>query len=367
MTLSVALAASCSDDEDATGSGNSGGSTQAAGGAGPTTGGAGPTTTTSAAGGAGGTPFTGPGTCADPIPISVGDTMVMADSAGAPNEHDATCALAFADVTGPELVFTFTPDFDGTVEVTADGSAAAFDLAVSIRKACDDTGASACCAPTGAAGCAADGDIETCVCAIDSYCCDTDWDGVCAAIAGDECTDTCAEIACADIEIEDTAEVTGAQVANGTPYFIHVDGFDGASGAFSLSLTQVPNETVCDDLEDQDYDDLYDCKDPSDCTCTPGAGVVGSACTANGDCASVADNDPLCLSEALFGETAGYCSEWCDLGTDDCPAGSICASLSLPPFGACLETCAMDTDCARNGEGYTCQDIGLASMVCLTP
>jgi hypothetical protein len=36
-----------------------------------------------------------------------------------------------------------------------------------------------CCAPTGAPGCS-DPSVESCVCASDSYCCDTEWDDICA-------------------------------------------------------------------------------------------------------------------------------------------------------------------------------------------
>ncbi|MEX1367618.1 MAG: hypothetical protein AB1Z98_31100 [Nannocystaceae bacterium] len=48
-----------------------------------------------------------------------------------------------------------------------------------------------CCSPSMAPGCSGDPPIEDCVCALDPYCCDTEWDGICVAEAQYECMSDC--------------------------------------------------------------------------------------------------------------------------------------------------------------------------------
>lgn len=48
----------------------------------------------------------------------------------------------------------------------------------------------------------------------------------------------------------------------------------------------------------------------------------------------------------------GYCSEFCDLMTDDCAAGALCVDAGLPSGnGICLDECVSHADCRS---GYYC-------------
>jgi hypothetical protein len=125
------------------------------------------------------------------------------------------------------------------------------------------------------------------------------------------------------------------------------------------------NETLCDNFQDDDFDNLIDCEDPTDCqalaVCQPGAGPVGSPCLSPNAC-SANDNDPLCMSEQVVGFMGGYCSEFCDLALNDCAPGSFC-SLPFSPSGAsvCVDLCAVDADCRL---GYRCRDTGFGPPYC---
>lgn len=50
-----------------------------------------------------------------------------------------------------------------------------------------DGPAPVCCAPAKQPGCAEDPVLETCVCALDPFCCDEQWDGMCTQVAQLEC------------------------------------------------------------------------------------------------------------------------------------------------------------------------------------
>lgn len=52
-------------------------------------------------------------------------------------------------------------------------------------------GGDACCAPAGTPGCPEDPAVEACVCAIDSFCCDEQWDGMCVESAQNDCGLVC--------------------------------------------------------------------------------------------------------------------------------------------------------------------------------
>jgi hypothetical protein len=74
------------------------------------------------------------------------------------------------------------------------------------------------------------------------------------------------------------------------------------------------------------------------------------------------NTDPVCIDQIQFGWPQGYCTELCDLSTNDCPASSTCAPMLNVASGAglCMASCAVDADCRS---GYTCADIG-GSKVC---
>lgn len=118
-----------------------------------------------------------------------------------------------------------------------------------------------------------------------------------------------------------------------------------------------PPESQCSDFGDSDGDGLTDCEDPDGCKalpeCVPGNTPAGGPCTTPSDCQ--ADNsDPICISQTFFGWPGGYCSQFCDVAANDCPAGSTCSNLLFYfPSGAgtCMDSCATDADC---NPGYFC-------------
>ncbi|MBW2701787.1 MAG: hypothetical protein JRF33_13310 [Deltaproteobacteria bacterium] len=186
---------------------------------------------------------------------------------------------------------------------------------------------------------------------------------------------------------DDAAETRQSRVffdtTQGMVYDIVVDayGVDDA-GPFLLNINEVAGEDVCDDFEDNDFDGLVDCADPSACgglsaDCAPGEGLPSDACTAHSDCAANLD-DPACLPEE-FNWAGGYCTEWCDLADDDCGEGYLCLSFENMGFefgtlGLCMATCTAGTECPDrtldigSGEfvGYDCLVApGVAEPLCL--
>jgi hypothetical protein len=115
-------------------------------------------------------------------------------------------------------------------------------------------------------------------------------------------------------------------------------------------------EVNCQDYADNDFDGLTDCEDPTACatspSCTSGPGAPGVPCQIHNQCQATG-NDPFCISQFDFGWPGGYCSEYCDLALNDCPAGSVCDSWFFNPSGKgqCLDQCVTSVDCRP---GYFC-------------
>jgi hypothetical protein len=123
-------------------------------------------------------------------------------------------------------------------------------------------------------------------------------------------------------------------------------------------------ETCDGDLADEDGDGLAECED-GECKaaglCATGSGLTGAPCEENDDCAANLQ-DPFCLSEAVFiGWVLGYCSQHCDLDSDDCPPDAVCKDPTLQGIGICFDRCTLDEDCR---EGYEC-DTDTGDLVCL--
>jgi hypothetical protein len=125
-------------------------------------------------------------------------------------------------------------------------------------------------------------------------------------------------------------------------------------------------EAMCTDWVDNDKDGLVDCEDPSLCQslpdCMPGPNPVGSMCTQSNQCQANA-SDPLCLTDFAFGYPGGYCSEFCNIATNDCSAGGVCLNWFGLASGAgtCFDLCNNVGDCRPN---YDCADIGMGQKVC---
>lgn len=173
------------------------------------------------------------------------------------------------------------------------------------------------------------------------------------------------ELACGDDTGDTTQSAVSVDLEQDQPVIIVVDTYAGASGGnFILNITPFGPENLCDDLEDNDFDGLIDCADPSDCQqladCIPGMGPVGSSCAVASECAAPG-SAPACLTEAL-GWPGGSCSQWCNRAADDCPVGAVCSDLE--GRGLCLDTCDRDTDPCRAGY-RCCYDTFAGTYVCI--
>jgi hypothetical protein len=92
--------------------------------------------------------------------------------------------------------------------------------------------------------------------------------------------------------------------------------------------------------------------------------TVGDACQTDATC-----GDGFCIpatidtgdagigsfDNALF--PGGYCSGVC-VDDADCGTDGACVRGAYGSAGTCYESCTVDSDCAREGEGYTCQEQG---------
>lgn len=143
-------------------------------------------------------------------------------------------------------------------------------------------------------------------------------------------------------------------------------GYVCADMGFAQTICTMGPESICDNMADDDGDNLIDCQDPTSCktsgACDPGSLATGSACVKPSDC-SANDKDPVCFDEFQFSYPDGYCSEFCDLVNDDCGGDALCADNGLPNgVGLCVDTCVSNMDCRM---GYACQDFGLIKLICL--
>jgi hypothetical protein len=115
-----------------------------------------------------------------------------------------------------------------------------------------------------------------------------------------------------------------------------------------------PPELNCLDYADNDSDGLTDCQDPSGCAasfaCQGGILPAGSPCSIHQECESN-DNDPFCIDQFHEFWPGGYCSQYCDMATNDCPAGSVCGNNFVANAPICLQTCTGPADCRP---GYFC-------------
>jgi hypothetical protein len=252
--------------------------------------------------------------CVPPYSASIG-TPTSGDTTGRPAVHHASCSSA---MSGYEQIFQVTAPMTG--KITVDFSNFAFtdpepNFSVSVRTSCE--------------------------------------------------TDS-SEIACDNMpDPADNGDIIFiVPVTMGETFFVMVQGMTMADfGPFGLDLEMVTPEVICDDLLDNDFNGYTDCDD-SNCQtlsdCVPGTIVTGQPCFQNTDC-TANHNDPICLNTMQWPN--GYCSEFCNLVTQDCSAGNICyAGLMISTDGVCLHECTLDSDCAN---GYACVSAGLSSMVCM--
>ncbi|MEZ4265452.1 MAG: lamin tail domain-containing protein, partial [Myxococcota bacterium] len=204
-----------------------------------------------------------------------------------------------------------------------------------------------CCEDNGTPGCSAPL-IEACVCGIDSFCCDTSWDGVCAGIASDDCVDSCN---CA-------ADCNGKLCGD--------DGCGGSCGVCADGLG-------CD-ATGQCVSCVPDCggKDCGDDGCGGVCGVCtdGNECNGLDLCVPAGSCDGACGGEAPEG---CFCDDTC-FGFGDCCANICEFCPDQAPgneCGVCVIDCA-GKECGDDGCGGVCGscdagDVCTDAQVCETP
>ncbi len=223
-----------------------------------------------------------------------------------------------------------------------------------------------CCLPNETPGC---DDFACCsiVCAEDDWCCNVEWDDVCAAWAIIYCDPSaCEESAC-------PGEGGDCCAANGTP---------GCAPEWCC-------EYVCD------YDSFC-CDDAWDAQCAEHAGALcgdlclpppvcpgegGDCCTANGTpgcqngccCVVVCEQDRDCCDTAWTADCAqvaqSLCGGLCGDPYPGCPGDGDCFSANFSPgcedAFCCSMVCAQDDLCCSEEWDYTCA--GIAEDVCNCP
>jgi hypothetical protein len=306
-TTSSTTTTTASTTTSSTGEGGAGGATTSTG----VGGNGGATTTTTGVGGSGGS---GGDACATAMVAAVPSTHTMDNTGAATGSFSPSCASNGAD--GPELAFMVTPSFTGNLRVLLTGTDE--DFVLYSETVC--------------------GDLDT-------------------------------ETACVDVGVSGEDEVLIVPVTTNVPVYVYVDGYySDSEGAFTVSFEEAVPESSCTDFIDNDFNGFVDCEDATLCqtlaACAPGAGATGVACTVNSDCGANA-NDPICFDQATHDYPAGYCSEFCDVATDDCTGDAICLDLLDLDSGngVCFDGCLVDSDC--RGPQYSCADLGAATSVCV--
>jgi hypothetical protein len=145
-------------------------------------------------------------------------------------------------------------------------------------------------------------------------------------------------------------------------------GYDCLDKGLSSKVCFVPNEWKCGDFKDNDSDGFVDCEDADKCktlpACLTGPNPVGTTCSLANECQATG-SDPLCLLSQTFPNfDDGYCSEFCNLTTNDCTGGGYCSDfLNLQSGnGVCLDPCTTAGECRPN---YDCATTGTGVSVCV--
>jgi hypothetical protein len=186
-----------------------------------------------------------PGFCNPVGNLSCGDVVNGSNTmAGSTDVQDVYCGYNPGGWTGPEVSWVFTPDFDGIVEITLYGLTEDLDIqALSSDNGCDQN------------DCVANG-----------------WNP------------------------PPQPEQMDWFAFAGEPYFILIDGWQGAESNFTMAVTCTPvNEQDCGDGVDDDGDGDTDCED-TDCLANPACPELDCENGVDDDADGQTDcNDPDCF------------------------------------------------------------------------
>ncbi len=268
--------------------------------------------------------------CEDRIAIFDGDTEfstigATTDGPDLPLECEEGAGLAF----GQDIWFNYVATQTGSISFSTCGQAG-YDTRLALYEGCEcgeDTvpPASDCCVANGTVGC----DDQACqdtVCALDAFCCETEWDQLCADAAAANCGDLCEAgggegwnlVACND----DGPGCSGfssclvAEVVEGQCYKLRVGGFATAAGNGTLTIT--PGASECEVV-------------PPD-VCGEGA---GDCCSANGTpgcddeacCTIVCAADAFCCDTSWDGLCSGAALTLCEVCQPECNDCEVVATV----------------------------------------
>ena len=294
------------------------------------------------------------GTCGGPTGETICDDGIDNDNDGLVDCDDADCD-GFPECVGPGFEFScdngIDDDFDGLtdcddpdcawmpecmpgfedctngIDDDGDGLVDCADEDCLFDPTCD-AGGGDCCIANGSPGCD-DEPGEDCVCAMDPYCCNVTWDGICVDEYMDMCGGTCTGVEeCAnglDDDYDGLVDCDDPDCA-GDPICIPVpedcangidddgDGFIDCDDNECFGDPACPQPVeICDDGLDNDGNGLIDCDDPL-CWGFPDC-VIGPE-----DCTNGIDDD---------GDGMVDCDDWwdcswhpaCQPGFEDCTNG----------------------------------------------
>ncbi|MCA9286532.1 MAG: hypothetical protein KDA22_15010, partial [Phycisphaerales bacterium] len=215
---------------------------------------------------------------------------------------------------------------------------------------CGEPGSN-CCSPNDGVGCD-DPTCEAAVCAIDAFCCETAWDGVCAAEAADLC------------------EVCGGGQPGICPESDHDCFTEGGAGCTDVECC----ETVC-------AVDLFCCDSSWDGICVDEASELcgqpglcpdsdhdcftegGPGCTDIACCETVCAVDAFCCNTSWDGICVGEATDLCDGQPGVCPASDHdCLTAGAPgctDLACCEAVCAEDSFCCETMWDELCVNIAL--------
>ncbi|MCA9291071.1 MAG: hypothetical protein KDA25_08080, partial [Phycisphaerales bacterium] len=217
-------------------------------------------------------------------------------------------------------------------------------------------GSGSCGEPNGTPGC---DDVECCmtVCAVDPFCCDTEWDAICV----DEAADLCGGGPVCECpgDIDGDGNVCPADLAalladwntggSGSPCSTDIDG-DGNVGPADLAML-LAAWGPCDGGGE---------------ACGPGSGPCGEpngtpGCDDVECCEAVCAVDPFCCDTEWDGICAGEAADLCGGGGEACGPGSgSCGEPNGTPgcddVECCQTVCAVDPFCCDTEWDQICAD-----------
>ncbi len=327
--------------------------------------------------------------CADPDcitdPNCGGPGVELACTDNVDNDADGLTDCDDPDCAGdPSCVVpgTETDCADG-LDNDQDGSTDCGDSDCTFEPACD-AGDGDCCTANGSPGCV-DEPGEDCVCAADPFCCNNQWDAICASEYQNQCGGSCAgtEICTngldddgdgfADCDDSDCAAEPSClpppnEIACTNGFDDDLDGLtdcDDPDCFLNPACNIPPTEISCNDGVDNDQDGLVDCAD-SDCATFPGCVNPPETNCANGiddDADGLTDcNDSDCQFNPNCAHNEFDCADGVDNDLDgqvDCADGDCSADIACVSTGVCNPvgnlTCGSTIFASNFGSGSTNQ------------